>query len=127
VQSDYHSGTTWSPVRETPVVASTGARFSINLICAVSPRGELRFMGVDGRLDAERFIEFLKRLVHGAERPIFLVVDGHSVHRARSVRDFVESTGGMLELYYLPPYSPELNPAEHVWSQIKHHTPWLGE
>ena len=122
VQSDYHSGTTWSPVGETPVVASTGARFSINLISAVSPRGELRFMGVDGRLDAGRFIDLLERLVHGAERPIFLLVDGHPVHRAKSVRNFVESTGGMLELYYLPPYSPELNPAEHVWSQVKHHT-----
>jgi transposase len=122
VQSDYHSGTTWAPVGETPVVPSTGARFSINLISAVSPRGELRFMGVEGRLNTKRFIEFLKRLLQGAERPVFLILDGHPVHRAKAVRNFVDSTEGMLELYYLPPYSPELNPSEHVWSQLKHHT-----
>jgi transposase len=122
VQSDYHSGTTWAPVGDTPVVASTGARFSVNLITAISPRGELRFMGVDGRFNSRCFIGFLKRLVHDAERPIFLVVDGHPVHRSTAVRRFVASTDGALELYFLPPYSPELNPAENVWSQVKHHT-----
>jgi transposase len=79
-------------------------------------------MGIDGRLDTGRFIDFLKRLLHGAERPVFLVVDGHPVHQAKSGGNFVEPTAEMLELYDLPPYLPELNPAEHVWSQVKHHT-----
>lgn len=120
-QSDYHSGTTWAPVGCTPVVKSTGARFGINLISAISPRGELRFMGVEGKLNADVFIDFLKRLIHGAERPVFLIVDGHPVHRSRKVKNFVHDCDGALELYYLPSYSPELNPAEHVWAQVKHH------
>lgn len=121
VRSDYHSGTTWAPVGKTPVVEATGARFSLNLISAVSAEGTLRFMTVDGRLTGPKFIEFLRRLLHGAERPIFLIVDGHPVHRSARVRSFVESTNGALQLFFLPSYSPELNPDEQVWNHLKHH------
>ncbi len=121
VRSDYHSGTTWAPVGKTPVVEATGARFSLNLISAVSVNGTLRFMTVDGRLTAPKFIEFLKRLLHRAERPIFLIVDRHPVHRSGRVRSFVESTNGALQLFFLPSYSPELNPDEQVWNHLKHH------
>jgi transposase len=122
IRSDYHSGTTWAPKGETPIVRSTGARFTINMISALSGRGEFRFMLTEKRLTADVFIEFLKRLVAGADGPIFLIVDGHPVHHSVKVRKFVESTEGMLELYYLPGYSPELNPDETVWSYVKHHT-----
>lgn len=121
VRSDYHSGTTWAPRGQTPVVASTGARFSLNLVSAVSPRGEMRFMTVKGRMNAATFIEFLQRLIKGAERPVFLVVDGHPTHRAVKVKKFVASTKGMLRLFFLPSYSPELNPDESVWNYLKNH------
>lgn len=121
VRSDFHSGTTWAPRGKTPVVRTTGARFSTNMISAISPRGELRFMVVDGKLDAPRFITFLKRLVDRAERPVFLVVDRHPVHRSAKVRKYVESTAGALRLFFLPSYSPELNPDEHVWNHVKNH------
>ncbi len=79
-------------------------------------------MGVSAKLNADKFIDFLKRLLTGSSQPIFLVVDGHPVHRSAKVRRFAEQTNGKLELYFLPGYSPELNPTEHVWSQLKHHT-----
>ncbi|MDA8381499.1 MAG: IS630 family transposase [Betaproteobacteria bacterium] len=121
VRSDYHSGTTWAPKGETPVVDTTGSRFGLNLVSAINPRGEMRFMLVDGKLNGERFIEFLKRLTVGATQPVFLVVDGHPVHRSKAVRDHVASTNGRLKLFHLPPYSPHLNPDEQVWRQLKHH------
>jgi len=121
VRSDYHSGTTWAPRGQTPVVPSTGARFSLNLVSAVSPRGGMRFMTVNGRMNASKFIEFLQRLLKGAERPVFLIVDGHPTHRAVKVKKFVASTQGKLRLFFLPPYSPELNPDESVWNYVKHH------
>ena len=121
VWSDYHSGTIWTPRGQTPVVPSTGARFSLNLISAVSPNGEMRFMTVNGRMNAAKFIEFLKRLMTGTERPVFLIVDGHPTHRAVKVKKFVAATGGRLRLFYLPPYSPELNPDESVWNYVKNH------
>lgn len=122
VRSDFHSGTTWGRRGHTPIVSSTGARFRVNMISAVSAQGQLRFMLTEGRVTASVFLEFLKRLMVNVSAPIFLVVDGHSTHKAKSVRRFVEAQGGRLELHYLPAYSPELNPDELVWNNLKTHT-----
>lgn len=93
IRSDYHSGTTWAPIGQTPPVKTTRARFSLKLISAISPRGELRFMCTKGRLTAEVFIDFLNRLMLKANSPIFLVVDGHPVHCSAVVKKFVLGTG----------------------------------
>lgn len=119
VRSDFHSGTTWAVKGQTPVVPATGQRFGLNLISAVSPRGEMRFMIVNGRMNAGRFIEFLDRLTHNQSRPVFLIVDGHPSHRARKVSEYVRGKKGKLRLFFLPAYSPELNPDELVWNHLK--------
>ena len=119
VRSDFHSGKTWAPKGKTPVVRATGARFGFNMISAVSPKGQLRFMVVEGKVASAEFCEFLRRLVHNAQRPIFLILDGHPVHRSARVKQLVESLEGKLELFFLPPYSPELNPDEWVWNDLK--------
>jgi transposase len=120
VRSDYHAGTTWAPVGRTPVVASTGDRFGVNLISAVTAKGALRFAAYEGSLNGPVFIDFCRRLLHDTPGPAFLVLDGHPVHRSRAVKQFAESTGGRLRLCFLPGYSPELNPGEWVWKHIKH-------
>lgn len=119
VRSDTHAGTTWAPRGQTPVVSSTGARFGLNIISAVNPQGHFRFMCVNGGVNAGVFIEFLKRLIHNSPRKVFLIVDGHPTHRAKKVKRFVESVSDQLQLFYLPPYSPELNPDELVWNDLK--------
>ncbi len=121
VRSDFHAGTTWAPRGHTPVVPATGQRYSLNMVSAVSPRGEMRFMTVSGQMNAGKFIAFLQRLLHGAKRPVFVIVDGHPSHRARKVFDFIQSTHGRIRLFFLPPYSPELNPDEWVWNHLKNH------
>ncbi|WP_136810871.1 IS630 family transposase [Desulfosediminicola flagellatus] len=121
VRSDYHSGTTWAPVGKTPTVKTTASRHKVNLVSAISPRGTMRFMSTDGNVTATVFIEFLKRLLYKANRPVFLILDNHSVHRSKEVREFVKSRAGKLRLFFLPPYSPELNPDEHVWNYLKNH------
>ncbi len=121
VRSDYHSGTTWGRRGRTPVVSSTGTRFGVNLISAISAQGQLRFMLTKGRVTAAVFIEFLKRLLVGATTPIFVIVDGHPTHRAKSVARFVAASAGKLALFLLPPYSPKLNPDEYVWNDLKAH------
>jgi transposase len=119
VRSDFHAGRTWAPRGKTPVVTMTGARFGFNMISAVSPKGQLRFMVVSSRVASAQFCEFLRRLVQGMKRKIFLISDGHPVHRSAKVRKLAESLKDQLELYYLPPYSPELNPDEWVWNELK--------
>lgn len=121
VRSDCHGGRTWGAKGKTPVVVSTGQRNSVNMISAVSARGHLRFMLTKGRVNGPVFVEFLKRLMHNAQRPIFLILDGGSFHRSGPVRDYVRSLEGKLQLFFLPPYSPELNPDEQVWNYVKHH------
>ena len=121
IRSDHHAGTTWAVKGKTPVVSTTGARFSMNMISAVNAQGEFRFMTVKGRVGASTFIEFIKRLLHGSEKMIFLIVDGHPVQKAKSVKNFIESKdiNKRFRLFFLPPYSPELNPDERVWNDLK--------
>jgi transposase len=119
VRSDHHAGTTWAVEGKTPVVSSTGARFGLNMISAVSAQGEFRFMIVRGRVGAAQFINFLKRLLHGVERKVFLIVDGHPAHKAKMVTRFIETVKERFCLFFLPPYSPELNPDERVWNDLK--------
>jgi transposase len=120
VRSDYHAGTTWAPVGHTPVVATTGDRFGVNLISAVTAKGKLRFAAYEGSLNSLVFIDFCRRLLHDTSGPVFLVLDGHPVHRSNAVKAFAASTGGRLRLLFLPGYSPELNPGEWVWKHVKH-------
>jgi transposase len=119
VRSDYHAGTTWAPVGRTPVVRTTGARHSVNLVSAVTAAGALRFAAYEGTFTSATFIDFCKRLLHDTDRPVFLVVDGHPTHRSRAVKEFVAATNGRLRLFLLPGYSPELNPDEWVW-KVRH-------
>lgn len=119
VRSDFHNGTTWAPKGNTPIVKSTGARYSINMISAITQKGSLRFMIVEGKFNADVFIKFLQRLLVNRKNPVFLIVDSHPVHKAVKVNKFIESTKGKLKLFFLPPYSPELNPDEYVWNHLK--------
>ena len=120
IRSDYHAGTTWSPVGQTPVVKNTGARFSVNMISAVSAKGALRFAVYEGSTNAKAFINFCRRLLHDAPGPVYLIVDGHPAHRATATKQFAATTAGRLKLIFLPGYSPELNPDEWVWKIVKH-------
>src|ERR1700730_2793867 len=120
IRSDHHAGRTWGAKGDTPIVQATGARHGMSLISAVTSRGHLRFMIIDkGSVNADVFIEFLKRLIKGAERKIFLIVDRGSAHRAKKVSAFVQTLGAKLCLFFLPPYAPDRNPDELVWKHLK--------
>lgn len=119
VRSDAHAGTTWAARGQTPILRTDGARFGLNMLSAVSGRGQLRFMIVRGRVTATQFVEFLRRLVYRVKRPIFLIVDGHSIHRSGSVSRCLKRLKNRLRFFFLPPYSPELNPDELVWNGLK--------
>src|ERR1700689_2253468 len=120
MRSDHHAGRTWGKKGETPVVEATGARHGMSLISAITSRGEMRFMIKEkGGVNSAVFIEFLKRLISGAARAIFLIVDRGPAHIAKKTKAFVGSLNGRLRLFYLPPYSPHRNPDEMVWKHLK--------
>jgi transposase len=123
MRSDHHSGRTWGKRGETPIVSSTGARYGMSLISAITARGHMRFMIKEkGGVNADVFIEFLKRLMVGAKTKIFLIVDRGPAHIAKKTQAFVASMGGRLKLFHFPPYSPETNPDELVWKHLKSDT-----
>jgi len=104
IRSDHHAGRTWGRRGETPVVQATGARYGMSLISAVTAPGHMRFMIKEkGGVNADVFIEFLKRLMVGATHPIFLIVDRGPAHRAKKTKAIVETLGGKLRLFFLLP------------------------
>lgn len=120
LRSDHTAGRTWAPKGQTPVSKGTGQRFGANLIAAISNTGTLRFRVFDEKFTGPLFLDFLKRLVrdnHG--RKIRLILDAHPAHRARIVRDWVTAHRELIELHFLPGYSPELNPAECLNQDVK--------
>ena len=83
----------------------------MSLIPAINSRGHMRLMiNEKGGVNAAVFIEFLKRLIAGAKRTIFLIADRGPAHRAKKTQALVESLGGKFRLFFLPPYSPDRNP-----------------
>src|SRR5277367_5181561 len=120
MRSNHHVGRTWGKKAGTPVVGTTGTRHGISLISAITSKGHMRFMIKEsGGVNADVFIEFLKRLLIGAKRKIFLIVDRGPAHRAKKTKAFVETLDGQLMLFFLPPYSPDRNPDELVWKHLK--------
>ncbi|MGF6292590.1 IS630 family transposase [Paraburkholderia youngii] len=119
LRSDHISGTSFALKGETPVVRATGKRFGCNMISAITNRGELSFMVFEGTFKNATFIEFMKRLIRQATRKIYLIVDGHPVHRSATVRKFVAENATCLRLIRLPGYCPELNPDELLNQDVK--------
>ncbi|MEV0597609.1 IS630 family transposase [Nonomuraea cavernae] len=120
LSTHYHRGTTWAPVGQTPVVEHTGARKSAYMVSAVDRQGRLRFQILDEGLKAKDFIAFCKRLMSDSDgRPVYLILDNSRVHHAKVLKTFANDSDGMLKLFFLPAYSPELNPDEWVWKNVK--------
>ena len=121
IRSDFHSGRTWAVKGQTPVIEATGARFGLNMVGAISTRGQFRFMVVKGSVNSEKICDFLEKLMHNAEKPVYLIWDGHPTHRSKKVKECIASFDGKLKVFILPSYSPELNPIEQAWNNVKGH------
>ena len=117
--SEPNLGRTYGLKGQTPVVRTTGQRQKVSAISAVSAKGGFWSQVYTGMLNAGRFVEFLRHFRRGGRGKVFLVVDGHPSHRAKLVATYVAACRGALELHFLPPYAPDLNPDEFVWQYAK--------
>ncbi|MHB0949813.1 MAG: IS630 family transposase [Gemmatimonadaceae bacterium] len=107
-------GRGFAPKGRTPVRPIRSQRKSVSYLSAISNRGLLRFMVLQQAVDASRLITFLKRLCKDAGRKVVLILDNLNVHKARDVRAWVDAHADQIAVFYLPPYSPELNPDEYL-------------
>jgi transposase len=119
LSSEDNRGRGYAPKGKTPVRYTTGARFSTSMISAIANQGQLRFMVYKGALNIDLFIQFLKRLIKDARQKVFLIVDNLRVHHAKKVQQWVKEHISEIELFYLPPYTPERNPDEYLNQDIK--------
>lgn len=119
ISSEDHRGRGYAPQGRTPIAGTQAARFSASMISAVTNRGKLRFMIYRRGLKIATFIKFLRRLIRCTDHKIFLIVDNLQVHRARKVRTWVAKRKKHIELFFLPPYCPELNPDEYLNNTVK--------
>lgn len=119
IRSNHHAGKSYSKKGKTPIVKKTGQRFSINMISAVSARGGKRFMLYKGKFNSDRYILFLKQLIKNSEHKIYLIMDNYSVHKTNKVKEWIERHKDTIAVYYLPTYSPELNPDELLNQDVK--------
>lgn len=119
MRSDHQAGTSYAPKGETPVIKRTGQRFSLNMISAISNRGHLQFMVIDGKFNGEVFETFLRQMIKYSRQKIYFVTDGHPAHKTKRLNKWLEENKTRIEVFFLPPYSPELNPQEYVNQDIK--------
>jgi len=112
VRSDFHAGTTYGRKGRTPVIPATGQRFGANMVSAITNRGKLAFMVFEDKFTASVFLTFIKRLIRHADRKVFLVVDNHPVHRSKKIRTWISEHPNDIKLFFLPSYSPQVNPDE---------------
>lgn len=117
--SEPRLGRTYGLKGQTPVVSTTGQRQKVNVISAVTASGAFWCQVYTARLNAQLFVEFLREFMRGRTGPVYLVLDGHPAHKANAVKELVREMAGRLELHFLPPYAPDLNPDEFVWSYMK--------
>ncbi|HEY0942303.1 MAG TPA: IS630 family transposase [Steroidobacter sp.] len=119
VRSDESRHRGYAPPGQTPIVKIPARRRSLSMIAAVTNQGKVRFMIYPGGLSPQRLIEFMRRLIKDAQRKVFLILDNLNVHKAKRVREWLEENAHRIEVFYLPPYSPELNPTEYFNGDLK--------
>jgi transposase len=119
LRSDHACGRSYGRRGETPVIPGTGQRFGCNMVSAITNRGRLYFMIFKRRFRAEVLMEFLRRLVRQVPRYIFLIIDQHPVHVAAKVKKWFKKNEKRIQVFYLPSYSPDLNPDEKLNQDVK--------
>jgi len=119
VRSDCQPGRGYAPKGQPPVIRVSAKRASINMISSITNQGKVRFMLYQETMNAKMFIKFIKQLLKEADRKIFLILDNLRVHHARVGKDGLKEYTKEIELFFLPAYSPELNPDEYLNGDLK--------
>jgi transposase len=115
------SGRTWGLAGHPPELRVTMQRGGYNAFSVVTPQGAMRYAVTEDKIDSEHYIGFLSQLIQGRHRPLILLVDHASFHESKQVREFVRAHRRQLRIFFLPKRSPELNPDEQVWNEVKNH------
>jgi transposase len=109
----------FAPKGHTPVVRLVAKKSHISMLSAITNQGKVRFMMYRDAMNSELLIKFMTRLTKDADRKVFLILDNLRVHHSKNVKEWLEKNNEKIELFYLPSYSPELNPDEYLNGNLK--------
>lgn len=114
--ADYLRG--YAPIGQTPIVEKEAQKVKANLLSAISNKGKVRFLIYD-KFSPDKLIDFMRRLVNDTKRKVFLILDNLRIHHAKRVNEWLEKHKDEIEVFFLPPYSPEYNPDEYHNGDLK--------
>lgn len=119
LRSDDVRGRGYAPQGQTPVVRVNNKRHGLSVISTVTNKGAMRWKIFEGALNSAILIDFMKRLVRDAGRKVYLILDNLRVHHSKLVKAWLAEHKHKIEVFYLPSYSPELNPNEMANADLK--------
>ena len=119
LRSDCQHGRSYAPRGQTPVIRLSVKRTSVNMISAITNQGKVRFMLFDEKMNAKVLIKFMRRLIKDSLKKVFLILDNLQTHHSKIVKQWLVEHGDKIEVFHLPPYSPELNPDEYLNCDLK--------
>ncbi|MGB0868192.1 MAG: IS630 family transposase [Flavobacteriales bacterium] len=113
IRNSNQHGRSYAPKGKTPTKKHMSKRFSVNMISTVTNQGKVEFMIYSTNMNSDKLIEFMKQLIKGKDHKVFLILDNLRVHHSKIVKEWVKEHIDKIELFFLPPYSPEKNPDEY--------------
>lgn len=119
IQNDAYNAKGFAPKGKTPIVRINATKSRVNMISSINNQGKVRFMLYRETMTAKVLISFLSRLSKDAGRKVFLILDNLRVHHSKAVKAWLEEHKERIELFFLPSYSPELNPDEYLNGDLK--------
>ncbi|MBN2641392.1 MAG: IS630 family transposase [Victivallales bacterium] len=119
IRSDNVNGRSYAPKGKTPVRRSRGASEQINMISSITNQGKVRFMFYKEKMCSDLLIKFMKRLIRSTDKKVYLLLDNLRVHHSKLVKEWLTEHKAFIEVYYLPSYSPDLNPDEFLNNDLK--------
>jgi len=111
---------TWAPKGQTPIIQFHFNWKHLSVIAGLT-RLSCFFRFHEGSIKKEEIVEFLKALKAHLKQPLLIIWDGLKAHRSKLVRDYLDGTDGHIQVAFLPPYAPDLNPVEYLWAWLKRH------
>lgn len=120
VKNECQYGRSYSPKGITPTYTVLAKKLSMNMISSVTNQGKVRFMIYKGTMNSQMFIKFMKRLIKVSKKKVYLIVDNLRVHHSKKVKSWIEENKSSISIFYLPSYSPEMNPDEYLNCDLKH-------
>jgi transposase len=113
-------GYTWALRGQQPLVQTTGKRKGYKVMGMIDYfSGRLFFAGSTERFTAKRYCDFLATILASTKQPLMVIQDGARYHTAADTQEFITKHAKRLSVHQLPSYSPDYNPIEHLWRNVK--------